>query len=722
MMYGGFMESRGENINFAHNDISAEGMRTVDIFSRTGSLDGPPLEILLELLSFSNKFCCEELKSACDSRLASLVAGMEDALLLVENGLEETATLLVGSCLQVFLRLLPQSCGRRKLASAGHASFALYYFLSQVVMEEESMRSNTAVMLLERLAESAETEWQRQLGLHQLGCAMLEKDDCEAAQGWFEVAAKAGHVYSLAGAARAMYRRGNRYSAFKQLNSLVMANDRVGWAHQERSLYCSSMEEKMRDLNDATRLDPTLVYPYKYRAILLMEDNIIAAAIAEINKVLGFKVSADCLELRAWFSMALEDYGGALRDIQALMSLETDYMMFHGRVHGDRLVEALQRLVQRWSLADCWIQLYDRWSRVDEVGSLAVLHQMLANDPSKSFLWFRQSLLLLRLNSQKAAMRSLRLARSLSLHEHEGLVYEGWMLYETGHRGEALAIAEESLSIRRSFEAFFLKAYVLADESLNAESSSYVIHLLEEALRCPSDGLRKGQALNNLGSVYVDCDKLDLATDCYVNAIKIRHTRAHQGLARVYFLKDRRKAAYEEMTRLIEKAPSNASAYEKRSEYCDRDMARCDLGKTTELDPLRTYPYRYRAAVLMDDRKEEEAIAELSRAIAFRPELQLLHLRAAFLESIGKPADAARDCEAALCLAPVAETRWSSTAGPVDELIRRNDCSVLEVQLPFLRFSEPLRKKKTTGGGGCIYQRRGGGARKTMTPIEVPRR
>lgn len=234
-----------------------------------------------------------------------------------------------------------------------------------------------------------------------------------------------------------------------------------------------------------------------------------------------------------------------------------------------------------------------------------------------------------RLNCQKAAMCSLRLARNYSTSEHERLVYEGWILYDTGHREEALAKAEESISIQRSFEAFFLKAYALADSKLDPESSAYVIQLLEEALRCPSDGLRKGQvhiflnrlrylgllcqtcvyiyisyladfsilqALNNLGSVYVDCEKLDLAADCYMNALNIKHTRAHQGLARVYHLKNQRKAAYDEMTKLIEKARNNASAYEKRSEYCDRDMAKSDLSTATQLDPMRTYPYRYRAA------------------------------------------------------------------------------------------------------------------------------
>ncbi|KAF8396963.1 hypothetical protein HHK36_018600 [Tetracentron sinense] len=663
MLYGSFTESRREKINFSHNGVSVKGMRAAEVFSRMRKLDSFPPEIVLELLSFANKFCCEELKTVCDAHLASLVCNIHDALILVEYGLEETAYLLVASCLQVVLRELPRLIGnpnvmrifcsseaRERLAMVGQASFVLYYFLSQVAMEED-MKSNSTVMLLERLGECAKTRWQKELAFHQLGCVMLERKEYKDAQHWFEVAAEMGHIYSLVGVARTKYKRGHKYSAYKQMNSLISEYKPVGWMYQERSLYCIG-KEKMMDMNTATDLDPTLPYPYKYRAVAMVEENMIGAAISEINKIIGFKVSPDCLELRAWFSIALKNYEGALRDIRALLTLDPNYMMFHGKVQGDHLVELLCHQVQQWSQADCWMQLYDRWSSVDDIGSLAVVHQMLANDPGKSVLRFRQSLLLLRLNCQKAAMRSLRLARNHSGSEHEKLVYEGWILYDTGHREEALAKAEESISIQRSFEAFFLKAYALADTSLDPESSSYVIQLLEEALRCPSDGLRKGQALNNLGSVYVDCDKLDFAADCYLNALNIRHTRAHQGLARVYHLKNQRKPAYDEMTKLIEKARNNASAYEKRSEYCDRDMAKSDLSMATQLDPLRTYPYRYRAAVLMDDHKEAEAIAELTKAIAFKPDLQLLHLRAAFHDSMGDSASTLRDCEAALCLDP----------------------------------------------------------------------
>lgn len=54
----------------------------------------------------------------------------------------------------------------------------------------------------------------------------------------------------------------------------------------------------------------------------------------------------------------------------------------------------------------------------------------------------------------------------------------------------------------------------------------------------------------------------------------------------------------------------------------------------------------------MDSHKEKEAIAELTRAIAFKADLHLLHLRAAFHEHVGDVQSALRDCRAALSLDP----------------------------------------------------------------------
>ncbi|XP_027154459.1 ethylene-overproduction protein 1 [Coffea eugenioides] len=661
MLCGDFSESEKDRIDFSHVGISRDGMRAVKFFSQYGSLGSSSPNVVLELLCFANRFCCEQMKCACDNYLASLVSDIDEALILIDYALEERANILVASCLQVLLRELPGYLynskvmnvfcsyeGKERLTVVGHASFLLYYFLSEVAMED-NMTSNVTIMLLERLRECATERWQKALALHRLGCVLLDRKEYKDAQSCFEAAAEAGHVYSIAGVARSKFKQGQRFMAYELISSLISTYKPAGWMYQERSLY-NLGNKKIADLNDATNLDPTLSFPYKYRAVAKLEENHIEAAILEINRIAGFKVSSDCLELRAWFLIALEDYESAMRDIRALLTLEPNYLMFQGKMRGEHLVELLNQHVQQWSPADCWMQLYDRWSSVDDIGSLAVIQQMLINDPGKSVLRFRQSLLLLRLNCQKAAMRSLRLARNHSGSKYERLVYEGWILYDTGHREEALSKAEESISIQRSFEAFFLKAYALADSTLDPEAASYVVQLLEEALRCPSDGLRKGQALNNLGSIYVDCGKLELAADCYVSALKIKHTRAHQGLARVYHLKNDRRAAYDEMTKLIDKAQNKASAYEKRSEYCDRDLANNDLSMASQLDPLRTYPYRYRAAVLMDDQRENEAVEELTRAIAFKPDLQMLNLRAAFHESMGDFSSALRDCQAALCL------------------------------------------------------------------------
>jgi tetratricopeptide (TPR) repeat protein len=409
LLYGGFAESQRDRIDFSRDGISARGMRAVAAYSRHGRVDDFPPNTISELLGFANMFCCEGLKAACDDKLAAMVRGVDDALSLIDLGLEEASHLLVAACLQAFLRELPKSLsnpdvarllcspeGHECLDVAGNASFALYYFLSHVAMEQ-NMRSNATVMLLERLWESSELPWHKQLSLHQLGCVMLVRGEFEDAQGWFEEAVAHGHVYSLAGVARAKAKRGHKYAAYKLMNTVVADHDEQpsGWMYQERSLYCAG-KEKVPDLRTATELDPTLTYPYKYRAVALLEEDNVESAVEEISKVVGFRMATDCLEIRAWLYLALEKYELAVQDVRAILTLDPAYMMFHGRMHGEQLVEHLRGHVQQWDMADCWMQLYDRWSAVDDIGSLAVVQHMLTREPRNSGLRFRQSLLLLR--------------------------------------------------------------------------------------------------------------------------------------------------------------------------------------------------------------------------------------------------------------------------------------------------------------------------------------
>uniref|UniRef100_A0A1J3IC67 ETO1-like protein 2 n=1 Tax=Noccaea caerulescens TaxID=107243 RepID=A0A1J3IC67_NOCCA len=664
MLYGSFVESRTSEIDFSKNGVSIEAMLALNIYSRIKRVDLFRVETVFELLGLAIKFCCDDLKSACESRLASSVTDIDKALTFVEYALEEHTKLLLSACLQVFLRELPQSLynpkvmrffcsseAKEQLAFLGsECLFLLYYFLSQAGMEEK-LTTEPMLILLERTREFARANWQKAVCLHQMGCVLFERKDYKAAQFHFRLASSLGHDYSLAGVSRTEYKQGKRYSAYKLMTYLISNHKPHGWMYQERSLYNLGVE-KLKDLATATELDPTLAFPYKYRAVGKFEQKQTKEAFEEVDRLIQFKLTPDCLELRAWLFLAIGDRESCLRDLRAVLCLEPNYVLFGGKMRDDLAKALTVQCIEVESEADCWVRLYERWSAVDDVGSLAVVHQMLQNDPSKNFLRFRQSLLLLRLNCQGAAMRCLRMAWNLASSEAERLVYEGWLLYDMGHVDEALTKSEKAISIQRSFEAFFLKAYVIADKNLDTDETSCVVQVLEEALKCASDGLRKGQALNNLGSIYIDCGMLDEAEAAYKNALEIKHTRAHQGLARVYFLKNQRKEACEEMTKLIEKACVKAAAYEKRSEYCEREKAKEDLDMATTLDPLRTYPYRYRAAVLMDDQRETEAVEELSKAIAFRPELQTLHLRAAFHEATGKLSLAAQDCEAALCLDP----------------------------------------------------------------------
>ncbi|KAI3742587.1 hypothetical protein L1987_60274 [Smallanthus sonchifolius] len=381
LLYGSFVESVKERIDFSQIGISVEAMKSVEIFSRTKKIvDIASPSVVLEILSFSQKFCCEEMKYACEVYLSSLVFNVDDALIFVEYGCEEHASLLVASCLQVLLRELPNCLNNpkvlslfcspesmEKLSMVGHASFLLYYFLTQVAMEEK-MTSSNAVMLFERLVDCATEKWQKTLAFNQLGVLLFEKEEYKNAQSCFKAAYETGHVYSATGMARTLYKQGNTYLAWDLINKILSDCKKPnGWMYQERSLY-NRGSKKIKDLESATKLDPTLAYPYKYRAVSMITENSINEAIQEINKIIRFKVSPDCLELQAWFYLVLEDYQAAVRDIRALLNLEPYYMMFHGKMRCDYLVDLLSQRVTQWTPADCWLQLYDRWSCIDDIG------------------------------------------------------------------------------------------------------------------------------------------------------------------------------------------------------------------------------------------------------------------------------------------------------------------------------------------------------------------
>ncbi|KAJ6773831.1 ETO1-RELATED [Salix purpurea] len=112
MLNGCFSESLCEHIDLSENNISPLGFRAISKFSMTGSLNEESPNVLLEMLFFANKFCCERLKDACERKLASLVSSRDDAVELMECALQENSPVLAASCLQVFLQDLPDCLKR----------------------------------------------------------------------------------------------------------------------------------------------------------------------------------------------------------------------------------------------------------------------------------------------------------------------------------------------------------------------------------------------------------------------------------------------------------------------------------------------------------------------------------------------------------------------------------------------------------------------------------
>lgn len=407
MLKGYFSESLSETIDLSENNISPSGMRAISYFSLTGSLVEVSPNLLLEILIFANKYCCERLKDACDRRLASLVSSKEDAMELMEYALDENSSVLAATCLQVLLRDLPNCLNDNRVVEifihanrqqlevmVGPGLFALFCFLSEVSMSLNSC-SDTTAHFLERLLNFAENDKQRLLAFHQLGCVRLLRKEYDEAHCLFEGAVNAGHIYSVSGLARLDYIRGEKLLSYEKLSSVISSVTPLGWMYQERSLYCDG-DIKWKDLEKASDLDPTLTYPYMYRAASFMRTQDAQAALAEINRILGFKLSLECLELRFLIYLILEDYKAALCDVQTILTLRPDYRMFEGRVAASHLCTLVREHVEHWTTADCWARLYDCWSAVDDVGSLSVIYQMLESDAAKGVLYFRQSLLLLR--------------------------------------------------------------------------------------------------------------------------------------------------------------------------------------------------------------------------------------------------------------------------------------------------------------------------------------
>ncbi|KAF9606304.1 hypothetical protein IFM89_024972 [Coptis chinensis] len=136
------------------------------------------------------------------------------------------------------------------------------------------------------------------------------------------------------------------------------------------------------------------------------------------------------------FLSGTRDYRAALCDVQAILTLSPGYRMFEGRVAATQLCTLVREHVAL-TIGQLQIVSYNYM-----ISGLQLMILEVESDATKGVLYFRQSLLLLRLNCPEVAMRSLQLARHNAASEHERLVYEGWILYDTSHCEEGLRKAK----------------------------------------------------------------------------------------------------------------------------------------------------------------------------------------------------------------------------------------------------------------------------------------
>lgn len=70
-------------------------------------------------------------------------------------------------------------------------------------------RSDITALFLERLVESAQSNRQKVIAYHRLGCVKLLRKEYDEAKKLFEEAYKRGHTYSVVGLARLNYIKGH---------------------------------------------------------------------------------------------------------------------------------------------------------------------------------------------------------------------------------------------------------------------------------------------------------------------------------------------------------------------------------------------------------------------------------------------------------------------------------------------------------------------------------
>eukprot|EP00760_Papus_ankaliazontas_P006516 PhM_4_TR13075/c0_g1_i1/m.10223 len=223
------------------------------------------------------------------------------------------------------------------------------------------------------------------------------------------------------------------------------------------------------------------------------------------------------------------------------------------------------------------------------------------------------------------------LARSHAPNKSMRRLCDAWSLYDQGDMNAALAAARDAASTSSAPLALFTLGFV-------AQYTDEAIAAYEKFLssRNPEPHpARRAVTYNNLGAIY--CHRKEYATALKwleaARAINPRSFLTHKTIAKCLLERtNSHSEAYEVLTNgHVAQEHQLADMYCERSKYgTTTAQVLDDLDKASELNPRLSYPYRLRAALLMDDGDVVGAINELKASIRLSLDVNDMFLLASF--------------------------------------------------------------------------------------------
>lgn len=269
--------------------------------------------------------------------------------------------------------------------------------------------------------------------------------------------------------------------------------------------------------------------------------------------------------------------------------------------------------------------------------------------PGSSKLYRRRGLVLKDQGQWDSALRDFDRAIKLDPKDPANFIARAELISELPRDSQAMKDLEVAIKLDPSNpESFILKARVLLKSQKTAEAG----RAISEAMKL-SGGSAKCYALKASYELRVGND--DQAKRDMSKALELDHNSAFVNYyASSFALKNKRTdQAIEYCTKAIKLCPSMWQAYFHRgsiysSMFDKEELALADYAKATSLNPKNADMHFAHFFLLTRLERNEEAVKELSKAIALKGTPQFYQYRAETNLKLGRSAEALADCNSSI--------------------------------------------------------------------------